>query len=423
MRRSPCARSAFDSTRRKMPRPLDGIRVLDFTRVLAGPHATRMLCDLGAEVIKVEPPVGDLTRFGQPRLNSLATYFIQQNVGKLNVSLNFDDDRGVDIARRLAALCDVVIENFRPGVMARLGLGYEQLAADNPRLVYASISGYGATGPWVDRRAYAPVVNAEAGLTKHQGDVRGGAYANDPFSHGDVYTGMETAAAVLAALLQRERTGRGQFIDVSMAETLLYVNEHAHDQLWEGEVPADWIRSFQPADYPVLTTADGSVVVVSGHPASKTNFEWFCDAMGRRDLLDDPRFRDVQSRLANMDELSAILARWAATIANAEEIERIFARHNLATGRLRSVAELARTQWAAARGAITEVSDRAGGLVRIPQSPWKFSDADVRVRGVPKYRGEDNASVLRDLLGLDDATILQLARDGVTSCHNPKGAG
>ncbi|MFM8507593.1 MAG: CaiB/BaiF CoA transferase family protein, partial [Actinomycetota bacterium] len=321
-----------------MTRPLDGVRVLDFTRVLAGPHATRMLCDLGAEVIKVEPPVGDLTRFGQPRLNSLATYYIQQNVGKLNVSLNFDDERAIDIARRLAAMSDVVIENFRPGVMGRLGLGYDVLAVDNPRLIYASISGYGATGPWVDRRAYAPVVNAEAGITKHQGDVRGGAYANDPFSHGDVYTGMETAAAILAALLQRERTGRGQFIDVSMAETLLYINEHAHDQLWEGEVPADWIRSFQPADYPVLTTRDGSVVVVSGHPASKTNFAWFCAAMQRDDLLTDERFVDVPSRLAHLGDFLQILATWAATVANADEIERIFAEHNLATGRLRGVA-------------------------------------------------------------------------------------
>ena len=402
-----------------MPRPLDGVRVLDFTRVLAGPHATRMLCDLGAEVIKVEPPVGDLTRFGQPRLNSLATYFIQQNVGKLNISLNLDDERGVDIAQRLAAISDVVIENFRPGVMARLGLGYEQLAASNPRLVYASISGYGATGPWVDRRAYAPVVNAEAGITKHQGDVRGGAYANDPFSHGDVYTGMETAAAILAALLQRERTGRGQFVDVSMAETLLYVNEHAHDQLWQGDVPADWIRSFQPADYPVLTTADGSVVVVSGHPASKTNFEWFCGAMGRNDLLNDPRFIDVQSRLANLREFNEILAAWARSVPDAGEIERIFEQHNLATGRLRSVAEIAETDWARHRGAITEVSDRAGGTVRIPQSPWKFSDADVRIQGIPKYRGEDNAGVLRKLLGFDDATISQLERDGVTSSHGP----
>lgn len=402
-----------------MTRPLEALRVLDFTRVLAGPHAARMLCDLGAEVIKIEPPEGDLTRFGQPRLNSLATYFIQQNVGKSNISLDFTHPRAVDIARRLADISDVVIENFRPGVMERLGLGYDELSARNPRLVYASISGYGATGPWVDRRAYAPVVNAETGLTKHQGDVRDGDYANDPFSHGDVYTGMEAAAGILAALLQRERTGRGQFLDISMAETLLYVNEHAHDQLWEGEVPADWIRSFQPADYPVLTTRDGSIVVVSGHPASKTNFGWFCAAMGRSDLEADPRFVDVASRLRHLDELEEILQAWATTVANADEIERIFAEHHLATGRLRSVADVARTDWARQRGVIAEVSDRAGGVVRIPQSPWKFSDADVRIRGVPKYRGEDNAEILRSLLNVDDDTIAQLESDGVISSHQP----
>lgn len=402
-----------------MTRPLEALRVLDFTRVLAGPHAARMLCDLGAEVIKIEPPEGDLTRFGQPRLNSLATYFIQQNVGKSNISLDFTHPRAVDIARRLADISDVVIENFRPGVMKRLGLGYDELSARNPRLVYASISGYGATGPWVDRRAYAPVVNAETGLTKHQGDVRDGDYANDPFSHGDVYTGMEAAAGILAALLQRERTGRGQFLDISMAETLLYVNEHAHDQLWEGEVPADWIRSFQPADYPVLTTRDGSIVVVSGHPASKTNFGWFCAAMGRSDLEADPRFVDVASRLRHLDELDEILRTWATTVANADEIERIFAEHHLATGRLRSVADVAKTDWARQRGVIAEVPDRAGGVVRIPQSPWKFSDADVRIRGVPKYRGEDNAEILRSLLNMDDDTIAQLESDGVISSHQP----
>ena len=402
-----------------MTRPLDGIRVLDFTRVLAGPHAARMLCDLGAEVIKIEPPEGDLTRFGQPRLNSLATYFIQQNVGKLNMSLNLADARALDIVRKLVAMSDVVIENFRPGVMQRLGLGYDTLAAQNERLIYASISGYGATGPWVDRRAYAPVVNAEVGLTKHQGDVRGGAYANDPFSHGDVYTGMEAAAGILAALVQRGRTGRGQYLDISMAETLLYVNEHAHDQLWEGEVPADWIRSFQPADYPVLTTRDGSIVVVSGHPASKTNFGWFCAAMERNDLLNDKRFVDVPARLAHLADFHAILRAWATTITDAETIEKIFAEHNLATGRLRSVADVARTDWAKQRGVIAEVSDRRGGTIRIPQSPWKFSGADVRIRGIPKYRGEDNTAVLRDLLGVDDATITQLAHDGVTSSHQP----
>ena len=160
-------------------------------------------------------------------------------------------------------------------------------------------------------------------------------------------------------------------------------------------------------------------MVVSGHPASKTNFASFCAAMGRDDLHDDPRFCDVPSRLRHLDELAGILAAWALTVADADEIERILARHDLATGRLRSVAELAATDWARERGAITEVDDRGGGSVRIPQSPWKFSDADVRIRGVPKYRGEDNHAVLRDLLGFDDETIQQLARDGVTSSHLP----
>jgi crotonobetainyl-CoA:carnitine CoA-transferase CaiB-like acyl-CoA transferase len=141
--------------------------------------------------------------------------------------------------------------------------------------------------------------------------------------------------------------------------------------------------------------------------------------MGRLDLLNDPRFIDVPSRLANLQQFAEILDAWAGSIPNAEEIERIFERHNLATGRLRSVGEIAETPWAKHRGAITEVSDRGGGTVRIPQSPWKFSDADVRIQGVPKYRGEDNAKVLRELLGFDDETIAQLERDGVTSSHPP----
>jgi CoA:oxalate CoA-transferase len=169
----------------------------------------------------------------------------------------------------------------------------------------------------------------------------------------------------------------------------------------------------------VLTTRDGSIVVVSGHPASKTNFGWFCAAMERNDLLNDKRFVDVPARLAHLADFHAILRAWATTITDAETIEKIFAEHNLATGRLRSVADVARTDWAKQRGVIAEVSDRRGGAIRIPQSPWKFSDADVRIRGIPKYRGEDNTAVLRDLLGVDDATITQLAHDGVTSSHQP----
>lgn len=400
-------------------RPLEGIRVLDFTRVLSGPHATRMLSDLGAQVIKVEPPMGDMTRFAMPRVNSLSSYFIQQNVGKQNISLDMTKPQAVVLLKQLVAHCDIVIENFRPGVMHKMGLDYETLSQPNPRLIYASITGYGATGPWTTRRAYAPVVNAESGITKHQGDVRSGQYANDPHSHGDVYTALEAASAILAALYQREHTGVGQYIDVSMAETMLYVNEHAHNQMWTGVEPVGEIRSFQPADYPVLTVADGSMVVVSGHPAERGTFDFFVAAMRQPELLSDPRFSDVATRLAHLGELMEIMKAWAMTVATSEEIEDQLSQHQLAVGRLRSVGELADTQWAHEREAVLEVSDRGDGTVRIPNSPWHFSGSDTSTRGEAKYRGEDNRAIFSEISGLSGEEITQLENDGVLLSRGP----
>ncbi len=400
-------------------RPLEGVRVLDFTRVLSGPHATRMLADLGAEVIKVEPPMGDLTRFATPRINSQSSYFTQQNVGKKNISLDMTKPEAVEILKLLVARCDVVIENFRPGVMKKMGLDYEALRSENPRLIYASISGYGATGPWVTRRAYAPVVNAETGITKHQGDVRGGQYANDPHSHGDVYTALEASAAILAALYQREHTQCGQYIDVSMAETMLYVNEHAHNHLWDDDVPEGTIRSFQPADYPVLTVADGSMVVVSGHPAEKGTFDFFVDAMEKPELLSDERFKDIEHRLQHFSELMSIMLEWAKTIPTADEIEARLAKNQLACGRLRSVRELAETDWAESRGAIVNIDNRGTGTLRIPNSPWHFSGSDTSTRGVAQYRGEDNRDVFSNIVGLDDETIANYERENILLSRGP----
>lgn len=400
-------------------RPLEGIRVLDFTRVLSGPHATRMLSDLGAEVIKVEPPMGDMTRFALPRVNSLSSYFIQQNVGKKNISLDMTKPRAVELLKKLASHCDVVIENFRPGVMRKMGLDYETLSQSNPRLIYTSITGYGATGPWTVRRAYAPVVNAESGITKHQGDVRGGQYANDPHSHGDVYTALEAASAILAALYQREQTGVGQYIDVSMAETMLYVNEHAHNQMWTGIQPVGEIRSFQPADYPVLTVADGSMVVVSGHPAERGTFDFFVAAMQQPELLSDPRFSDVATRLDHFDELMDIMRAWAKTIPTSDEIENQLSQHQLAVGRLRSVGELADTQWAYDRDAVIDVSDRGDSTVRIPNSPWHFSGSDTTTQGDAKYRGEDNRAIFSEITGMSSEEIAQLENDGVLVSRGP----
>jgi crotonobetainyl-CoA:carnitine CoA-transferase CaiB-like acyl-CoA transferase len=374
-----------------------------------------MLTDLGADVIKVEPPSGDLTRFTYPRVNGLSTYFVQQNAGKRNVSIDLGDPRGAELALRLAEHCDVLVQNYRPGVMDRLGLGPDTVAARNPRLVYASISGYGSTGPWTHRRAYAPVVGAEAGLTKDQGDARGGIYANDPHSHADVYTSLESAIAILAALHQRERTGRGQSLEISMAETMLYVNEHLHDELYDGPVDPHGVRSFSPGDYLTFTLADGQAVIVSGHPAERGTFELFLGALGLEHLAADRRFVDVPSRIEHFEELRELLLAAGAEFPDATTFEERFAEHRLASGVVRTARELAESEWAAARGAIVEVPDRGGGSIRVPNVPWRFGDADTGVRGEPRYRGEDNRSVLAELLGYDDATLDALEADGVLS--------
>lgn len=401
------------------PRPLEGTRVLDFTRVLSGPHCTRMLSDLGAQVIKVEPPEGDLTRFAFPRVGSMSTYFAQQNIGKLNISLDLKQPEAIEIIKKLIAHTDVLVENYRGGVMEKLGIGYESLSALNPRLIYCSISGYGNTGPWKHRRAYATVVNAETGMTGLQARARNTFPTNDPHSHADVYTGMESAAAILAALFQRENTGHGQYIDVSMAQTMLYVNEHVQNELFEHDVPEDQIRSFQPGDYPILESKDGQQIVVSGHPAERGTFDLFVKAMKRPHMLEDPRFINVASRLANLSALQNELREWAKTMT-AQEAEDVMAEAGLAMGVVRTMDELAHTEWAKERNVIIDADDRYGNSFRVPNSPWMFSGSDTGTRGIPKFRGEDNAAVLSELAGLSAEKIEELTQQGVLSIRLPK---
>ncbi len=404
-----------------MAAPLDGIVVLDFSRVLAGPHCGRALADLGARVIKIEPPAGDLTRFCYPRRNSISSYFAQQNTGKDNISLDLTRPEATDIILGLVERADVLIENFRPGVMKRLGLDYERLSAIRPELVYASSNGYGTGTSWEKRRAYAPVIGAETGLIKSQGDARDGRYFNDRHSHADVYTALELTVAVLAGLNHRHTTGRGQQVEVTMAQTMLYVNEHTHDALWDEPVPEGVIRSFQPGDYQVLELGDGSSIIVSGHPAEAGTFEFFMRAIGREDAIDDPRFTDIASRRKNLADINQMLADHAKTIPDAVTYEEILSQHNLAVGQIRTVREFAESEWSTETGAIVEVSDRGDGVVKIPQAPWKFSDGpDVGIHGTPRYRGEDNRTVLSELLGLDDATLAQLEENGVLSSHVPR---
>jgi crotonobetainyl-CoA:carnitine CoA-transferase CaiB-like acyl-CoA transferase len=391
------------------PGPLEGIRVLDFSRVYSGPFCGRALSDLGADVVKIEPPDGDLSRFLGPKSGSLTRYHAQQNAGKRNISLDLHRPEAHDVLFKLVESADILLENFRPGVMDRFGLGYDAVAAVNPSIIYASLTGWGQTGPWRGRRAYAVIVHAEAGLTS--GIIeRGGAPRNDGFSHADVYTGLQCAIAILAALQHRNRTGHGQHVDVAMAATMLSVNEHAGNEL-AGEGKAPGPRLYK--------TRDGEYMTTSADAWAPGVFELFCKAMNRKELLDDPRFADPKERARNREALHELVTEWVLGFDTAAAVEAALDAVRLPVGVVRSVEQLADTDWARERDAITDVSDRSGGTIRLPSSPWRFSDADAGIRRDPAWRGEHNREVLAEA-GYTDAQIDALEADGVLSNRPPR---
>lgn len=399
--------------------PLTGVRVLDFTRVLSGPYGSRVLVELGAEVIKVEPPDGDQTRFIAPHRNSLSLYFAQQNCGKRNISLDLSRPEAVELLHQLARDVDVVVENFRPGVMDRMGLGYDALAAENPRLIFATLTGYGPTGPWRNRRAYAPLVHAEAGHIDLLSVLQRTRpkETNEMVSHADIYGGMHLAMGIIAALYQRERTGRGQRVDVSMAKAMLHANEFASHQLsippGEGRPPVAGA-----ADMVSFDTAGGGVAMILP-PRGGSLIKALGQAMGRDDLLTDVRFADKASRRANLMEFYAIVQEWLLGWDDLDALEAHLNAHDLGLARVRSVHELGRTGWADECGVVAEVSDRADGMLRLPNSPWEFGDAAAHVRGEPAYRGEHNRAVLA-ALGLTPDQLDTLETEGVLSQRGPR---
>jgi CoA:oxalate CoA-transferase len=293
------------------------------------------------------------------------------------------------------------------------------VAAANPRLVYASISGYGQEGPWSDRRAYAVVIHAEMGLTHNQLEHRGdeGRRVNDPLSHADVYAGLECVAGILAALLQRERTGAGQHLDVSMAASLLSVNERVQYEL-SGIDTGPEPPALNPGGSPIFDTAEGHMVTVAGDPVSSANFGLFCDVMDHPELRQDPRFADIEARARHRDDLLAIVQEWILGFHDLDGLEAALGRMRLPMGVVRSVAEAATSAWASHQGAIAEVSDRGDGVIRIPQAPWRFSAAEVGVAGQPAYRGEHNREVFVEL-GLSTGELDRLEADGVLSSRVP----
>jgi crotonobetainyl-CoA:carnitine CoA-transferase CaiB-like acyl-CoA transferase len=404
--------------------PLQGIKVIDFTRVLAGPHCTKTLRDLGADVIKIEPPAGDVGRGGQPIIGNMSLYFTQQNAGKRNLSLDLNWPKARTIVRDLCRDADVIVENFRPGTLARFSLGYDDVVVINPRIVYVSLSGYGQTGPWRNRPAFAPTVQAETGLTHLLGQHHGAALTeihNDPCSHADIYTGLHGVVAVLAALRQRTETGQGQHVDVAMAAVMLSVNERA-GALMSGIDVNDEPLALGAPESPIFTLADGTRVTIAATPVGSATFPRYCAMMRRSDLLADPRFATSRLRRQNLGALLAEVRAWVLTFRDLDALQAQVSESNLAIGVVRSTAEFADTDWAAERGVIDDINDRAGGTVRMPGPPWRFSGAALPAPGAAAFQGEHNTQILREQ-GISDEVIADLrARRVVLSRRAPRGA-
>jgi crotonobetainyl-CoA:carnitine CoA-transferase CaiB-like acyl-CoA transferase len=399
-------------------RPLEGIRVLDLSRVVSGPSCTRALCDLGADVIKIEPPEGDVTRQAHPRFGGISVYFAQVNCGKRCVCLDLGKAEARRLALELAVRSDVVVENFRPGVMERLGLGYPAVRARNPRAVYCSITGYGQSGPSAHRRAYAPVIHAELGLLELGARGRGLDPMPEPVSHADFAVGALAAQAVLAALLVRERTGRGQHLDVSMAETMLAMNEWTSVEVNGGAQGK--LSVFNPSKAAVVRLADGTFVQIPGNPAAV--FAPLCRALGKEKLLEEPRFSDIYARDRHMAEVLALIRAWAAEFADFESFDRVLGAQRIAIGAVKRLGDVADEPWARERGAFVELDAGDGGAYRLPRSPFRFSESEVGLRGRPAAQGEHNREVMRELLGLADAELDRLEAEGVLTTWRKPGS-
>ena len=381
-----------------MDKPYSDLRVVDFSTTIAGPHCTRMLADMGAEVIKIEALDGDMMRSRPPQRDGASSAFGQLNAGKKSVVLDLKSARAVDAARRLAASADVVVENFRPGVMQRLGLDYAALGASNPRLIYCSISGYGQTGPSAQLPAYAPVIHAASGYDLAHLGYQEGRHRPDycGIFVADVVSGVYAFGAIGAALHQRDVTGTGQFIDVSMLESMLSLTL---TELQAAQFPLTLPR--RPIFGPV-ETSDGFVMLAV---ASEKTFQNLVKAAGHPELQSDARFQKYADRRANWAELMEIIEAWSRRLDSAECLAQL-ERHGVPSSPYRTVSQALADPQIAHRGAMTEVED-AGGVFKALNPPFRMSRADTGAGRRSPRLGEHTREVLAQL-GLADAEIDEL---------------
>ena len=366
---------------------LHGLRVLDLTTTIAGPHCTRLLADLGAQVVKIESPEGDLMRTRPPLRDGASSYFGQLNAGKKSVVLDLKQPAGVDIVKRLVRTADVLVENFRPGVMRRLGLDYPALAAVQPALVYCAISGYGQSGPSAGLPAYAPVIHAASGydvahLSYQEGRTKPD---NNGIFIADVLSGTYAFGAILAAVNQRQRTGYGQLVDVSMLESMLTMTL-AEIQRAQFPLPPPGRPMFGP-----IETRDGYIMLAV---ASERTFADLARAAGREDWLGDPRFAAYADRRRNWHLFVEELEQWSRRLTTAQ-CQAAFDGCGVPCSSYRTVEEAMADPQLAHRGAFSEVRDAAGVFLAL-NPPFRFSAAPAGVQPYAAALGEHGDEVLAE---------------------------
>ncbi|MDB5857602.1 MAG: CoA transferase [Ramlibacter sp.] len=396
------------------PLPLSGVRVLDLSRVLAGPLCGMVLGDLGADVIKVEHPVrGDDTREWGTRIGKTETaYFNSMNRNKRSVALDLQTAAGQALARDLALKCDVVIQNFKYGGNEKMGLGYEQLKALHPGLVYCSISGYDRTGPEAARPGYDLVVQGEAGLMAMNGEA-GQAPLKFGIAAVDLFTGMYAAQGILASLFDRQRTGKGRHVEMALFDCGLMITAYyGMEALLAGEDPPKYGNAHPSIiPYGVFEAADGPLVITVGNNAQ---FQRFCiEVIERPDLAQDERYRTNPLRHANRDVLVPELDREIARRPREELLQRLTGA-GIPCGQVLGLHDALTSERTTRGGLVTTQPHPDVGTVPVLAPPYRFDGVRTPVRSAPPQLGKDTGEVLRDLLGLSEQKLSELKAGGVT---------
>lgn len=393
-----------------MAKPLDGLRVIDLTRVLAGPFCTMLLADMGADVIKVENPAGgdDSRAFG-PYKQGLSAYYMGLNRSKRSITMNLKDEKAKELFKELIRDADVVVENFKPGTMNKLGLGYDVLREVNPRIIYAASSGFGQSGPYSSRAAYDLIIQGMSGFMSITGfekdhPVKAGS------SIADIFAGVFTAIGILAALEHRRKTGEGQMVDVAMLDCMIAILENAlasYDCNGKSPEPIGNVhRSIAP--FASFKTADGQVNVCAGN---EDLWRRFCEVIGMEEYVSDPRFADNKSRVANFGELAPLInaqmeqrstAEWTAVLDSVK----------VPCGPIMNMEQVVWDPHVQARNMVVELAHPIVGSLLVPGVPIKFSESPAGIRCAAPELGEHNKDVFSGLLGLSEAEIDKLKENG-----------